>query len=249
MQSRWSLLGGFWGGRARIFPSAAHESPCGKRPPPGLSLRGKGLWADLLPHSLWGLGSTSGSCSPALNYFCNGAAAWDHLIRVCWQLRLEGTLSLLFSASTVQSRAPALGRWAPRWCRWVCAAAAEPLLQPRLVCHPRVWTWAQPGSGAGSRGVTARDVVWNQVPVACMDEMPVGLGAKPRSPLRRLPSPGGIVEAAVSGGGDYPAGLLHSAHGAVRSEFNVLKWFNVNLVIPADKCYSPTTPASSLFCS
>lgn len=112
-------------GRAQIFPSAAHESPRGKRP---LSLRGKGLRAELLPRSLWGLGLASGSCSPALDYFCNGAAAWGHLICVRWQLRPEGTLSLLFSASIVQSQAP---RW---WC-WVCAAAAEPLLQPRFVCH------------------------------------------------------------------------------------------------------------------
>lgn len=111
-------------GRAQISPSAAHESPRGKRP---LSPRGKGLRAELLPRSLWGLGLASGSCSPALDYFCNGAAAWGHLIRVCWQLRPEGTLSLLFSASIVQSRAP-------RWCRWVCAAA-EPLLQPRFFCH------------------------------------------------------------------------------------------------------------------
>lgn len=65
-----------------------------------------------------------------------------------------------------------------------------------------------PDSSACGRGlspalqqVTARDVAWNQVPVSCRDKMPGGLGARPRSLLRRLPSPGGIVEAALSEGG------------------------------------------------
>lgn len=56
--------------------------------------------------------------------------------------------------------------------------------------------------------VTARDVAWNQAAVSCRDEMPEGLGARPHSLLRRLPSPGGIVEAALSEGGNYPAWCL-----------------------------------------